>query len=105
MTSSDFLSALRRAVTAFFESSGITYSGSKLRSVSTPILFLGRSRMCPNEALTEKSEPRNRSRVLALVGDSTTTSFFAMEKSALLQGGEPACQGRSLTCPPGYQPR
>src|SRR5919106_3388089 len=79
--------ARRRAVTTFFFWSGTTYSGSKLRSVSTPILLSGRSRMWPMEAFTENSEPRYRSKVLALVGDSTITRFFAMERASLHVGG------------------
>jgi hypothetical protein len=39
--------------------------------------------MCPIEAFTENSEPRYRSKVLALVGDSTITRFLAIGNAPL----------------------
>ena len=38
--------------------------------------------MCPTEAQTWKFLPRYFARVFALAGDSTTTKFFAIVRSA-----------------------
>ena len=51
-----------------------TYSGSKPCSTSTPIFDFGRSMTWPTDAFTVKPAPRYFLMVLALAGDSTTTS-------------------------------
>jgi hypothetical protein len=51
-----------------------TYSGRKPFSTSTPIFDFGRSTTWPTDAFTVKPEPRYFLMVLALAGDSTTTS-------------------------------
>ena len=43
---------------------------------STPSLLLGRSRMCPMDALTSKPGPRYFPMVFALAGDSTITKLL-----------------------------
>src|SRR2546428_13880980 len=43
--------------------------------------FLGKSIICPIEAFTSKSRPRNFSIVFAFAGDSTITSFFAIHST------------------------
>ena len=54
----------------------LIYSGSKLFSISTAILLLGRSLMWPLEATTLYLLPKNFSIVEALEGDSTMIRFF-----------------------------
>ena len=55
----------------------LMYSGSKLFSMSTPSLLLGRSLMCPTEAITLYFDPRYLLMIFALDGDSTTRRVFA----------------------------
>src|SRR3989338_6235600 len=65
---------------AFFDlSRGVMYCGSKLFSISIPILLFGRSRKCPKDDSTLYPLPRNFEMVFALVGDSTITSVFIEE--------------------------
>ena len=65
------------SMTSLRAATGI-YSGAKPFSMSTPSLFLGRSRRCPMEAITLYCPPRYFSIVRAFAGDSTITrSFFA----------------------------
>ena len=54
----------------------VIYSGLKLLSISIPILDLGKSIMCPIEAVTLYSEPKYLFIVLAFAGDSTITSVY-----------------------------
>ena len=54
------------------------YSGSKLFSVSIPNLDLGKSLICPIEAITFVLPPINFVIVLALAGDSTIINLFAI---------------------------
>src|SRR6185312_2262349 len=56
----------------------ITYSGVKPCSMSTPILDFGRSITWPTDAFTVNPLPRYFLMVLALAGDSTTTSAFSV---------------------------
>src|SRR4029079_7821990 len=55
-----------------------TYCGAKPFLTSTPSPFCGRSMMCPIEARTSKTPPKNFSIVVAFAGDSTMTRFFAI---------------------------
>src|SRR5438270_13392184 len=55
-----------------------SYLGAKSFRVLTPNPFLGRSIIWPIEARTSKSRPKNFSIVFAFAGDSTITSFFAI---------------------------
>src|SRR5581483_11646275 len=88
--------------TALAESSGTTYSGSNEFSVAAPCLLLSRSRMWPYEARTLYPEPRYRSSVFALVGDSTTTSVFAMPATFGFSGNGARRAGVAPRA--GYQP-
>ncbi len=54
----------------------MTYSGLKPLAMSTPILDFGKSMTWPTDALTVKPAPKYFLIVLALAGDSTTTSAF-----------------------------
>src|SRR5438477_62547 len=56
----------------------VTYSGLKECSTSIPSVLFGKSRTCPIEARISYLPPRNRPSVLALAGDSTMISGFAM---------------------------
>ncbi len=70
------LASFLSSVTRFFLSGVISYSGINPHPISIPIRFSGRSRMCPNDASTRKSFPRNFSIVFHLAGDSTITRFL-----------------------------
>src|SRR3989338_7325780 len=54
----------------------MTYCGMNPCSMSIPILLLGRSLTWPKDDSIEKSLPKKRAMVLALVGDSTITNFI-----------------------------
>src|SRR5258706_635459 len=66
-----------------------TYWGAKPCSTSTPILDLGKSITWPTDAFTVKPAPRYFLMVLALAGDSTTTSARPLDTfaGAFLPGG------------------
>src|SRR5579883_2603011 len=63
---------------SFFLPSMTSYRGSKPFSISTARSRLGRSLICPSEALTMYCLPRYLLMVFALVGDSTITRAFAI---------------------------
>ena len=69
---------LRKCSIAFLFALGITYSGSKFLSTSTPSFALGRSRTWPMLASILYPDPRNRVSVFAFVGDSTITKVSGM---------------------------
>src|SRR5262245_23819462 len=61
--------------------------------MSIPMVFLGRSLTCPTEAFTTKPEPRYFLMVLALAGDSTTSSPLSpdrLARRAALAGAAPS---------------
>src|SRR4030095_15386629 len=65
----------------------VTYSGWNPLSTSTPSFRVGRSRTCPIVALTLKPRPRYLPMLLALVGDSTTTSASPFPPTARVGSG------------------
>src|SRR5213082_622753 len=95
-TRSDALAAFLISARVLAFSLMVTYSGVKPFSTSTPSLRCGRSRTCLTVAFTVYPAPRYFPMVLALVGDSTTTSAPTpglRPGLALPRGGAPGLVG------------
>src|SRR5437016_5626406 len=74
---------------------GTTYFGANSCSTSTPSWLRGRSLTCPIEATTSYFRSRSFFTVLALVGDSTTTSDLPEDR---LLGGDSTAADLPADC-------
>src|SRR5690348_18055711 len=88
---------------SFFLPSMTSYLGSKPLSTSTLRSFLGRSLMCPSDALTTYCLPRYLLMVFALAGDSTITRALAILRFQLGTARPWRLQITQLTLPHFYK--